>query len=84
MSNALLNAHTMLGEPCGNGADLSEIAEWAGEILLSSNWGMTEHQISMLEKIGGYLQTEVQNDAARKDALEMYSKLIDSVRRKQK
>jgi len=35
MSNAALNAHIMFGEPCGEDVGLDEIADWAGELLMS-------------------------------------------------
>lgn len=34
MSNELLNAHIMLGEPCGEDAGLYEIADWAGYLIM--------------------------------------------------
>jgi len=37
MSNAVLNAHIMFGEPCGEGAGLNEIADWAVELLMSGH-----------------------------------------------
>lgn len=37
MSNAVLNAHIMFGEPCGEDAGLYEIADWAGELLMSGH-----------------------------------------------
>jgi hypothetical protein len=36
MSNALLNFHLMMGEPCGD-AGLDEIADWAGELLINGS-----------------------------------------------
>lgn len=36
MSNALFEAHDTLGSPCGENADLDEIADWAGSVLLRS------------------------------------------------
>lgn len=34
MSNALIKAHIAFGEPCGEEAEFSVIADWAGRILL--------------------------------------------------
>ena len=79
MSNAVLNAHIQMGEPCGEDAELSEIADWAGELILSGNGVMNAPQLSMLRDIGEYLHMEEKNDEARKYALERYFQLFDSV-----
>ena len=34
MSNDVLNAHIAYGEPCGEDAELSVLADWAGGLLL--------------------------------------------------
>ena len=79
MSNAVLNAHIQMGEPCGEDADLFQIADWAGELILSGNGALTDAQLSMLRDIGEYLHTEEKNDDARRYALERYFQLYDSV-----
>ena len=68
-----------MGEPCGEDAGLSEIADWAGELLLGGNGGLSQHQMSMLRDIGVYLHIEERNDEARKYAIERYFQLFDSV-----
>lgn len=34
MSNAVINAHIQMGEPCGPNATLDEIADWAGGLIM--------------------------------------------------
>jgi hypothetical protein len=79
MSNAVLNAHLMLGEPCGEGAELSEIADWAGELIMSGNGGLTKQQVLWLKSIGEFLHTEHSEPGQREWALEEYYRLWDSV-----
>ena len=79
MSNAVINAHITMGEPCGDGASLSEIADWAGEIILSGNGGLTSQQVAWLQSIGEFLHTETPEPGQREWALEEYYRLWDSV-----
>jgi len=79
MSNAVLNAHIMLGEPCGEDAELSIIADWAGELIMSGNGGLTRQQLMWLRSIGEFLHTEQPEQGQRKWALEEYYRLWDSV-----
>lgn len=79
MSNALIKAHIRFGEPCGEDAGLSELAEWAGELIMSGNGGLNAHQLSMFREIGEYLHFEEYNDESRKHALNLYFQLFDSV-----
>ena len=79
MSNAVLNAHIMLGEPCGEGAELSTIADWAGELILSGNGGLTKQQMARLRSIGEFLHTETPEPGQREWALEEYYRLWDSI-----
>jgi len=80
MSNAALEAHLLLGEPCGDDAVLSEIAAWAGELILSGNGGLTGQQILWLRSIGEFLHTEQPEPGQRKWALDEYYRLWNSVR----
>ena len=79
MTNAVINAHIVMGEPCGEDACLDEIADWAGELVLSGNGGLTPNQLSMLRDIGEYLHSDEINEPARQYALERYFALYDSV-----
>ena len=79
MSNAVLNAHIMLGEPCGEDAELSAIADWAGELIMSGNGGLTKEQLSWVRSIGEFLHTEQPEPGQREWALEEYYRLWDSV-----
>lgn len=79
MSNAVLNAHIILGEPCGEDAELSTIADWAGELILSGNGGLTKQQMAWLRSIGEFLNTERPEPVQREWALEEYYRLWDSI-----
>lgn len=79
MSNAVLSAHIMLGEPCGEGADLATIADWAGELIMSGNGGLTKQQLTWVSSIGEFLHTEQPEPGQREFALEEYYRLWDSV-----
>ena len=46
MSNELINAHIALGEPCGEEAELSVIADWAGYMIMEIN---KDQQVSALK-----------------------------------
>jgi len=43
MSNELIKAHTAFGEPCGPDAELPEIADYFGDILLNQCF-LPEHK----------------------------------------
>lgn len=79
MSNAVLNAHIMLGYPCGEGADLREVADWAGELIMSGNGGLNQEQIELLNLIGDFLFSENPAQGERESALEAYCALRDSI-----
>ena len=79
MSNAAINAHISLGEPCGEDADLSTIADWAGELILSGNGGLTKRQVAWLRSLGEFLHTDMPEPGQREWALEEYYRLWDSV-----
>ena len=36
MSSELLNAHIAYGEPCGPNADMSQLQDWAGSLLMDN------------------------------------------------
>jgi hypothetical protein len=80
MSSSLLNAHIMMGEPCGPDAEFSQMADWAGEIILNNKpMPLSRHQWLLLKEIGEYLHCENKaNEASRKEALQAYFNLHDS------
>lgn len=49
MSNEILNAHISYGSPCGDDAELSIIADWAGSVLLNDN----PRKVYLVEEITG-------------------------------
>ena len=53
MSNASINAHIAMGEPCGEGADLATIADWAGELVLKDTCEITQlkARVAVLESL---------------------------------
>ena len=85
MSNQLLNTHIMLGEPCGDGADIWEIAEWAGDLILDQ-----KNRIEELKAKQEKIIAEIKNafgehpigvDGALLVEVDAYNRLVTEVMR---
>ncbi len=76
MSNAALNAHIMFGEPCGEDAGFDEIADWAGELLISKHSDIQRSEIKtirvwvVVEEDRGMGVTLIKGYPTEKEAIE--------------
>ena len=62
MSNEALNAHISFGEPCGNDADLAEIADWAGEKVMELSRRLDAVYESSIELMIPYVSMDLVRD----------------------
>lgn len=61
MSNDALNAHIQFGEPCGPDAELSQIADWAGSLLLEEN-KETEKLRARVDELEAHLKSQTESE----------------------
>jgi len=70
----------LLYDNTGNVGDIGELLQLAAqEIIRLRSLTVTDKDYSLLRDIGEYLHVEEYNEGARKDALESYFNLYDSV-----
>jgi len=70
----------LLYDNTGNVGDIGELLQIAArEIIRLRSITVTDKDYSLLRDIGEYLHVEEYNEGARKDALESYFNLYDSV-----